>query len=176
MKFAKIRDVKSPIRSTSRAGGIDFYVPEFSPEFVNALYEKNSSNRKYCDSDDTDGFYLHEHSHILIPSGIVMNLQSVKFAAYTDYMGVALVAHNKSSIGIKQLQVSAVVVDEDYQHETHLSVTNTSSKPVKIFFGQKLVQFLIVPILLDTPEETDFDKLFTNKTDRLGGFGSTGKV
>ena len=41
IKFLKVRDVKSPGRAYDFDAGIDFYVPEFTPEFIKDLKEKN---------------------------------------------------------------------------------------------------------------------------------------
>ena len=54
MKFAKIRNVKSPVRGTGKAAGIDFFVPNFG-------------NNK--------GFIVNPGTDVLIPSGIKMEIQ-----------------------------------------------------------------------------------------------------
>ena len=33
VKFTKVRNVKSPVRGTCQAAGIDFFVPNFTPDF-----------------------------------------------------------------------------------------------------------------------------------------------
>ena len=77
---------------------------------------------------------------------------------------------------MRQLDVNAAVGDEDYQDELHLSVTNTSSNTTYILAGEKLVQFLLVPVKLDEPEEVSIDELFSLETIRgKGCFGSTNK-
>ena len=53
MKFAKIRNVKSPVRGTGKAAGIDFFVPNFG------------SNK---------GFIVNPGTDVLIPSGIKMEI------------------------------------------------------------------------------------------------------
>ena len=40
MQFIKIRDVKSPERDVSENAGIDFYIPENTPEFRQAFIKK----------------------------------------------------------------------------------------------------------------------------------------
>jgi len=42
IKFLKVRDVKSPSRANEYDAGIDFYVPEFTKEFIKDLRAKNS--------------------------------------------------------------------------------------------------------------------------------------
>ena len=41
LKYTKIRDVKSPVRGTAEAAGIDFFVPNYNIEFARAFREKN---------------------------------------------------------------------------------------------------------------------------------------
>ena len=53
MKFCKVRDVKSPVRGTGKAAGIDFFVPNFG------------GNK--C-------FIVHPGTDLLIPSGIKMEI------------------------------------------------------------------------------------------------------
>lgn len=106
----------------------------------------------------------------LIPSGIKAKLPK----------GFALIAFNKSGVATKQgLQVGACVVDEDYQGEIHIHVTNVSDTKTTIKPGQKLVQMILVPVSYEDVEEVAENELFT-EADVLesergeGGFGSTG--
>ena len=41
MQFIKIRDVKSPERDVSENAGIDFYIPENTPEFRQDFIKKS---------------------------------------------------------------------------------------------------------------------------------------
>ena len=75
----------------------------------------------------------------------------------------------------KGLMVGACVVDSDYQGEIHLHLINASNKPVTIEPGDKLTQFLLVPVNHCAVELVDVDELFDKETTRgSGGFGSTG--
>ena len=113
------------------------------------------------DYKETD---LGPNQSALIPSGI---------KAEVPY-GHALIAFNKSGVATKQgLQVGACVVDEDYTGEIHIHVTNVSDKRTLIFPGQKIVQFILLPInyarielVYELPER--------NTQRGAGGFGSTG--
>jgi dUTPase len=68
------------------------------------------------------------------------------------------------------------VVDADYQGEVHISLTNTTKFPVEINAGDKIVQFLLVPVDHRAVEEvSSLDELYPVETERgSGGFGSTG--
>ena len=145
MKICKIRDVKTPTRGTQGSAGIDFYVPNNYPESL----QKILPGERY-----------------LIPSGIKANVPE----------GYALIAFNKSGIALnKTLMVGACVVDSDYQGEIHLHLVNVGSQSVTIEPGQKLVQFLLVPVNHCEITEVSPEQLYSSETSRgSGGFGSTG--
>lgn len=180
MKISKTRNVTTPTRGTKRSSGLDFYIPNFidDSDFLNHLLKLNNFKLGYDEIESsihTGIIEIEPQQHILIPSGIKINLSTVKGFNPSDHSGIAFVAHNKSSIGIKQLDVAATVIDEDYQGEIHLSVTNTGLYPVEIAAGMKLVQFLLIPIFLDEIEEVVESELFNQLSERnAGGFGSTG--
>lgn len=93
-------------------------------------------------------------------------------------MGYALIAFNKSGVATRKgLQVGACVVDEDYQGEIHLHLTNTSNSETWIRPNDKIVQFVLVAISNEPVTEVLFadalwDGLSTERGD--GAFGSTG--
>ena len=113
---------------------------------------------------DFKGTVLIPNKSIVIPSGIVALVPK----------GHALIAFNKSGIAInKDLQVGACVVDEDYQGEIHIHLTNIGKKVRVIDPGDKIVQFILIPILYDAIEVVDL--LFSSETERGSGWkGSTG--
>ena len=145
MKITKIRNVKTPIRGTEGSAGIDFFVPEDFPKDL-------------CTIQPNERFF--------IPSGIKANVPD----------GFALIAFNKSGVALKKgLLVGASVVDSDYQGEIHLHLVNTSYKAVTIEPGEKLTQFLLIPVDHRDVTVVEEDELFTEETTRgSGGFGSTG--
>ena len=133
VKFLKIRNVKTPEREKGNAG-IDVFIPEYSKEFLKILLEKNPGI-----SILESGITLQPSQAALIPSGL-----KTKFSEK-----IALIATNKSGQATKKrLEVGATCVDSNYRGEVHLHVYNTGSQPVKLFFGEKLVQF--VPYFVDT--------------------------
>ena len=145
MKITKTRNVKTPTRGTQGSAGIDFYVPN---DYPNSLRRVEPGERFF------------------IPSGIKANVPE----------GYALIAFNKSGVALKKgLMVGACVVDSDYQGEIHLHLVNTSCKAVTIEPGEKLTQFLLIPVDHCDVEVVDEQDLFEVETDRgSGGFGSTG--
>lgn len=118
--------------------------------------------------DDSQSELVNPGSKVFIPSGIKANVPA----------GFALVAFNKSGVALKKgLMVGACVVDSDYQGEIHLHLVNTSDKAVTIQPGEKLVQFLLIPVDHCPVELVDEGDLFERETIRgSGGFGSTGII
>ena len=92
-------------------------------------------------------------------------------------IGYALIAFNKSGVALRGLQVGACVIDEDYQGEIHLHVTNVSDHLAIIKPSQKLVQFLCIRVKY-IPVEVYASKadLYGNQQSvrGAGNFGSTG--
>jgi dUTP pyrophosphatase len=117
-----------------------------------------------------DGFQdttVYPQEDILIPAGIRCVVPE----------GFALVAHNKSGVCTKTgLAVGAAVIDSGYRGEVHIHLINTSNHPVIVSGGEKITQFLLVPVSLAEPVEVSGDEYAAYaKTDRgSGGFGSTG--
>ena len=163
MNYLKTLEVKSPNRGTPFSAGIDFFVPENTEAFVKAFKEKNPNI--YIDSER--GIVLGPHERVNIPSGIKAEVPR----------GFAMIAYNKSGVSLKYgLDVGATVVDEDYQGVIHLSLVNTSDEIVEIKFGQKIIQFLLIPVKYEEIVEVNSEEeVFTRDSKRKsGGFGSTG--
>jgi dUTP pyrophosphatase len=101
---------------------------------------------------------------ILIPSGVKAQVPE----------GYALIAFNKSGIATKEgLIVGACVVDQDYEGELHIHMINVGDKVVDIIPGQKLVQFVLLPVNYQNIEVVN--ELPQRQSERgEGGFGSTG--
>ena len=207
IKFTRTRNVKLPSRGNTHDAGIDFFVPEFEKTFVHDLKIKNSKlfgdnihvgslncsglsigttsgseciEFKVQDFNDTKikfdeekgllYFVLTPLSRVLIPSGIYCQMESP---------GRALIAANKSGIASNHGVIfGAQVVDFEYQGEIHINVINTSSESVRIYAGQKLIQFVETPIFTSDIIEIDsLPELYPDgeTTRGTGGFGSTNK-
>lgn len=169
IKFTKIRDVKSPTRGTAEAAGIDFYVPNYNPDFESDFYSKNGS-LEYVVNHDSNKMViiLKPGERVLIPSGVKTWMEP----------GTALIAANKSGVATKKgLIFGAQVVDSDYAGEVHISVINTGNYNAYIETGDKLIQFIHTPVLLTPLDEVDaeeFERLHSESLRGEGGFGSTG--
>ena len=176
ISFVKVRDVKTPARGTPQSAGIDFFVPEYNEQFLEDLKKTNLEWFEWTQDrrDDFRNVEFNENYLIVHPSGRIRISSGIHVKIPKNYM---LTAFNKSGVATKHgLDVLACVVDSDYQGEINLSLTNTSPYPVVIDYGQKLVQFILMPVLLVEPKELkDLESLHPVQTERgAGGFGSTG--
>ena len=164
MEYTKTREVKNPMRANAGDAGIDFFVPEYSDKFFADLIEKNTSNKVCITKHD---IIVGPHGKILIPAGVKVIVPE----------GNALIAFNKSGIASKfGLDIGACVIDEGYRGEMHINLLNTSDEEVKINYGQKITQFLLMPVNNNMPIEITNERYSEHEnTDRgEGGFGSSG--
>jgi dUTP pyrophosphatase len=102
---------------------------------------------------------------VLVPSGIKVNIPK----------GHALVGFNKSGVATKkQLIIGACVIDEDYQGEIHLHLINVGTEEQLINPGDKIAQFLCLPVAYVDIEVVHESDLYDSASDRgAGGFGHT---
>lgn len=163
MKFSKVRNVKSPTRGTSKAAGIDFFVPDFG-----------SNSRTLIINPGTD---------LLVPSGIKMNIPAGFMLMAANKSGVVTSRQACTLAGRKPkaeafestVVIGAAIIDEDYQGEIHIHLVNVGKEPVIIKPGMKIAQFILVPVLYEELEEVPETKLFEASSERgKGAFGSTG--
>jgi dUTPase len=86
------------------------------------------------------------------------------------------VAFNKSGIATKKrLLVGACVVDSGYQGTININLHNVGTYRRLLSPGDKVVQFLLLPLGPSELTEVPQEDLYTNESDRgEGKFGSTG--
>lgn len=172
LKYTKVRKVKSPVRGHKTDAGIDLFIPEdLTYSIMSEKFEITTDTLAVDFDEDSKfikSFTIRPNQSILIPSGLKFNIPE----------GYALIAHNKSGVATKKnLLVGAAVADSGYMGEVHINLHNVGNKDVKISAGEKIVQFLLVPVVCcDVEEVSSVEELYENKqSDRgEGGFGSTG--
>ena len=185
IRFYKVRDVKSSARNAGADMGFDYFVPNYSEQFVAELKEIN----KYSDypkemvealglnsgsliSITENGIDVPPNSQVRIPSGIKTRFPENIGLIYTDKSGTALKKH---------LKVTSKAIDHSYTGEANIVMTNIGQFPVHINFGEKIVQ--AVPYVIDYKEHTVdsaetmteekfYEGFVTERGD--GAFGSTG--
>lgn len=106
---------------------------------------------------------LYPGSRVLIPTGLKIALPEGYEARIQPRSGLAL----KKGISVVN---SPGCVDADYREEIGVILINHGSTPFVIENGDRIAQMIISKI-----EHIEFEKVDNlNKTDRNGGFGSTG--
>ena len=169
--FIRVRKVKTLERANQGDAGLDFFFPEDLT--VMDLLKANSHPKTdkpfdYIMEREIDvevarmpGEYynpltlqsvdvitairMQPLSRILIPSGIRVLLGPI---------GSMLQANNKSGVSTqKGLIFGAEVVDSPYVGEVHISLINVSKHVPVIRAGEKLVQFVHVPVFQTVPNE-----------------------
>lgn len=166
--------VKNPKGNAGQDAGIDFFCPDYTPEFLEVLKAENPEVQIGNADGHGDGPY------IIIPAHGDLNINSGMYTKFTN--NIAFIGFNKSGIATKKkLVVGACVDDASYEGLLHLHVINTSNEAQTIKFGEKVVQF--VPVLIDASgftvideEKVSHDEFFKdhNSERGQGGFGSTG--
>jgi len=107
------------------------------------------------------------NSRALIPTGMVFNIDS-------DY---SIRVHPRSGLSWKYgvtLVNCEGVIDSDYQEEVFIPLINTTEVPYVIEHGDRIAQFEIVRYNDTIEDLTITEAEPTRKTNRVGGFGSTG--
>ena len=186
-KFVRVRDVHVPTRANQGDAGMDFYVPNDltvddlikcnTNTYIGScsIYANNiqvPSNEVYClinpITDDLYRILIGPHATCVIPSGICGILEPE---------ASMLQANDKSGVSSKKkLKVTASIIDSPYTGEIHHVVFNTTNEIVEIYLGEKLVQYIHIPIYLTQPDEinmSEFEKLKTEK-ELKSGRGSDG--
>lgn len=116
---------------------------------------------------DINPIVLKPREDALIPSGIKMKIP----------MGYSLIAFNKSGVATKKKFLKgAQVIDATYQGEIHIHVVNVGKSSRTISPGEKIMQFVLLPVKSGVLTELGgVDELFRETSERgQGGFGSTG--
>jgi len=171
LRYAKVRDVKDPVRGHPTDAGIDFFVPNYSQEFVDDLKKINGKINKQTEITNMGRIILDMGDGVLIPSGIITE---INFGT----MGLFL---NKSGIASKKdILIGSQVVDTYYSGEVHINLHNVGRETVEINPGDKVVQYAIIPIMTPIPKEFSKEELYKEmKAEEYrdeGGFGSTDKA
>lgn len=140
---------------------------------ISKIKDVKSPNRGTPQSAGLDFFVPNDFTETVVKPG-----ESIRVASGIRVevpVGCAMIAFNKSGVALSGLQVGACVIDEDYQGELNLHLFNYTKSDITIKPGQKLTQFIVIPIQYPTIEEVADSELHTIATERgAGAFGSTG--
>ena len=156
-------DVQIPIFSTKGSACFDIHA-YYSPEVG---YKKWSDNKKgFIDRKDLS-ITIHPFERVLIPTGMILDIP----------VGYSVRIHPRSGSAIKQglsLINCEGIIDNDYVDPLFIAAVNLSDvQTIVINNGDRVAQGELVRMLSYQIEDTDIKP--GQKTDRDGGFGSTGQ-
>lgn len=110
-------------------------------------------------------YFIDPGERVLLPTGIIFDIPR----------GYSVRIHPRSSVAIKRGLVNRNaegIIDSDYFHESKISLVNTTKLWQQIMDGDRLLQCELVPVLNYELNKTTIRP--TQRTNRIGGFGSTG--
>ena len=169
--FMKSREVKTPFRANKNDAGIDFFLPVMDERMVQDVITKNPGNQCIAVKEGEAPYIIvRPGSRVLIPTGIHTNIFP---------KNSAFIAFNKSGLSANHgIIVTAQVVDSDYTGEIHVGILNTSNEYKEFHQGDKIGQFVHIPVFLTNMKEITpevYQELTSNSDRGQGGFGSSDK-
>ena len=171
LRFFKVKeDVILPEKATKSSACFDLRAYFGSGHRFFKVFDKYNKEQQYMAFQLTDKEPVHTvlnpGDRALIPTGLVLGIP----------LGYSVRVHPRSGTSLKLglgLTNSEGVIDEDYTKELFISVINFSECQITINHGERIAQIELVKTLEYSLEETL--QPISEKTDRTGGFGSTGK-
>lgn len=168
--FMKSREVKTPFRANQNDAGIDFFLPEMDKKMIQDVMAKNPGKCVVVKGEGAPCILVMPGTRVLIPTGIHTNILP---------KNSAFIAFNKSGLSANHgIIVTAQVVDSDYTGEIHIGILNTSDEYMRFHPGDKIGQFVHIPVFLTNMREITpevYRKLTLNSDRGQGGFGSSDK-
>ena len=170
LKFYKTnKQAQLPAFATEQSACFDMYanlIDGEEIEYYQAISTKSVPRRIAFDINSSRSFIqLNNMERMLIPTGLIADIP----------IGFSIRLHSRSGLAFKQgvyLANCEGIIDSDYVDPIFAMVTNISNVPVKIYDGDRICQGELVRCEKYTLNESD--EAPTQKTDREGGFGSTG--
>ena len=170
LKFYKLNEqAQLPVFSTEQSACFDMFANLILDETVmyyNSLTTKELPRRISFDINSSRQFLqLNNMERMLIPTGLIANIPK----------GFSIRLHSRSGLAFKQgvyLANCEGIIDSDYVDPIYAMVTNISNVPTRIYDGDRICQGELVRCENYTLDESD--EAPSQKTDREGGFGSTG--
>mgnify|MGYP000666285801 CR=1 FL=1 len=170
LKFYKLNEqAQLPAFATKQSACFDLYanlVVNENVQYYNSLTTKELPRRVSFDINSNRPYLqINNMERMLIPPGLNADIP-VRFS---------IRLHSRSGLAFKQgvyLANCEGIIDSDYVDPIFAMVTNISNVPVRIYDGDRICQGELVRCENYTLDESD--EAPTQKTDRKGGFGSTG--
>ena len=170
LKFYKLNEqAQLPVFATKQSACFDLYanlIVDGTVQYYGAIQTKELPRRVSFDINSNRNFIqLNNMERMLIPTGLIADIP----------VGFSVRLHSRSGLAFKQgvyLANCEGIIDSDYVDPIFAMVTNISNVPTRIYDGDRICQGELVRCEKYTLNESD--EAPTQKTDREGGFGSTG--
>ena len=170
LKFFKLNDkAQLPTFATRESACFDLHANLLEGEaieYYQAISTKSVPRQIAFDINSSSTFIqLNNMERMLIPTGLIADIP----------IGFSVRLHSRSGLAFKQgvyLTNCEGVIDSDYVDPIYAMVTNISNVPTRIYDGDRICQGELVRCEKYTLDESD--EAPSQKTDREGGFGSTG--
>lgn len=178
--FRTHSNVQHPVLSTQEAACYDLCAhlhgpvttEDSSPEIRSVtLYSPHNNQaaapieQVWVNDDPESSVLIPPRHRAIIPTGVIFDIPK----------GYSVRLHPRSGLSIKQGFIVANcegVIDSDYFHEIKALMVNTSDMPIRVNHGDRICQAELVRVEPHTIEETNVRP--AQRTDRVGGLGSTG--
>jgi dUTP pyrophosphatase len=168
LKYYKVHpDVSNPAFATVGSACFDLKAYLGTGIFQVRGYCQNNRECNVTIYDNKEDRYvsIDPGQRLLIPTGLIFDIPR-------DH---SVRVHARSGMALKQGLVMANaegIIDWDYVEETHIMVCNISAEKLYIHNGERIAQGELVPVLSYGMGITEVKP--QQKTQRNGGFGSTG--
>ena len=170
LKFYRLNEkAQIPVFSTKQSACFDIHANLIDGEdiqYYQSISTKKLPRRVAFDINTNNTFIqINNMERMLIPTGLIADIPP----------GFSVRLHSRSGLAFKQgvyLTNCEGIIDSDYVDPIFAMVTSLSNVPVKIYNGDRICQGELVRCEKYTLNESDEPP--AQKTDREGGFGSTG--
>lgn len=163
LKMYKIHpDIKLPSHQTQQSACFDLAFQGAGKNTITGYTSKNKSIQRVFDGKNLT---ISPGDRMLVPTGLILDIPE----------GYSVRVHARSGLSLKQGLVLANaegVIDSDYIEELFVILHNISENPISISNGDRIAQAELVKNVEYVIEQTPARPL--HKTNRVGGFGSTG--
>jgi dUTP pyrophosphatase len=161
--FRLVDDISVPQASTTGSACFDLQAYLRSQSIT--MYNKWNEKSTFTADQFCVGIRVDPGERVLVPTGLVLDIPQ----------GYSVRIHPRSGLSLKQgltLVNAEGVIDSDYVEELFIPLYNASGISVQLKHGDRIAQGELVRTeLCEIVESTTRPE---RKTDRAGGFGSTG--
>ena len=169
LKYYKLHnEVIDPHFVTDGSACFDIYAYLDKPVTVyrmeNHKEKRNAETIQWTDIEELQ-LSIAPADRVLVPTGLIFDIPE----------GYSVRLHPRSSISLKKgliMPNGEGIIDSDYYHETFVMLYNSSADEVRIKHGERIAQGELIKTLDYSLEESII--VPEQKTNRVGGFGSTG--